>query len=138
MQSLSIANGADGRIAILEGRTDQPILLFEPAGAEWWAAQMLFGSIALRGTDKGPVAKVWRKLAGAAAAEKPEHIDVRIVKVRNLPQLVTFKDGASLFGLYEASAEALGLQMFDAVRRARGLEPFAIEWWKRVTNGRSQ
>ena len=133
MGSLSIVNGADGRIAILNGRDGETIHIFEAMEGEWWAAQMLFGAIQLRGADTGPAARTWREIAGFGEGQKPKNIEVKFAMQQTAsPMILTFKNGTSLFGLHEPADEALGLQMLDAVRKARGLEPLAIEKWKAV------
>ena len=133
MGSISIANGSDGRIAILNGTDGDAVLLFSASEAEWWAAQMLFGALTLRKSDTGAVARAWRELAGFGEGAKPGAIDVRIATAAAGPMLVTFKNGTSVFGLHEPAAEAIGLQMIDAVRKARGLEPLAVEKWKQLS-----
>ncbi len=132
MGALSIANGSDGRIAILNGRDGEVVIQFEAMEGEWWATRMLFGAIQIRGGDTGAAARIWREFVGFGEPKKPAHVDVKIVGSASQRQLVTFHNGTSVFGLYEAAAEALGLQMIDAVRKARGLEPLAIEKWKQV------
>ncbi len=133
MGSLSIANGAGGRVAILNGADGDVIVDLEANAAEWWAAQMLFGAIQLRGGDVGPAARTWREFAGFGESVKPQNIDVKIVGAGPARQLITMQNGTTVFGLYEAAAEALGLQMIDAVRKARGLEPVALDFWKKIS-----
>ncbi len=133
MGSLSIANGAGGRVAILNGADGDVIVDLDANAAEWWAAQHLFGAIQLRGGDTGAAARTWREFAGFGESVKPRNMDIKIVGTGPARQLITTQNGVTVFGLYEAAAEALGLQMIDAVRKARGLEPAAVDHWRKVS-----
>jgi hypothetical protein len=130
ISGIAIEAFPDGRIGILRpsrpGRPAEVMLTLAPAEAEWWALQLIGGALKV---DKRPelVMDVWQKVVGQSEMVKPARL---LVGIAPTGQIVTYVGDHLLVGLWSPAAEAVGLQTIDAVRRARGLAPAAVETWK--------